>query len=104
MQVKKQKYILFVYSNSSSLGLYLFLFRVVLLMESFEPFHCHKSMPLKIADFDDLKEHDHTATMSGLRGTWPYMAPEVLADERFSKGSDVWRQVKNIIQCIQTFA
>ena len=47
-------------------------------------------MMLKITDFDEVKEHDHTTTMS-LVGTAAYMAPEVLATQRFSKASDVWR-------------
>ena len=57
---------------------------------------------LKIADFDDIKEHDHTTTMSGLVGTCAYMAPEVLRYQQFSKTSDLWRCVKSFqnIICI----
>ena len=47
-------------------------------------------MSLKIGDFDEVKDHDHTTTMS-LAGTVAYMAPEVIVEQRFSKGSDVWR-------------
>ena len=58
-----------------------------------EPFDIRKpriKMTLKIADFDEVRDHDHTVTMS-LVGTVAYMAPEVLTEQRFSKGSDVWR-------------
>jgi len=58
-----------------------------------EPFNIRKpriKMTLKIADFDEVKDHDHTVTMS-LVGTVAYMAPEVITEQKFSKGSDVWR-------------
>jgi len=58
-----------------------------------EPFDIRKpriKMTLKIADFDEVKDHDHTTTMSFV-GTVAYMAPEVIVEQRFSKGSDVWR-------------
>ena len=58
-----------------------------------EPFDVRKpriKITLKIADFDEVKDHDHTMTMS-LVGTVAYMAPEVITEERFSKRSDVWR-------------
>ena len=45
---------------------------------------------LKITDFDQIKEYDHTTTMSGA-GTYAWMAPEVIFKKRFSKASDVWR-------------
>lgn len=48
---------------------------------------------LKITDFDEVREHDHTTVMSGV-GTYAYMAPEVIKDSTFSKTSDVWRWVK----------
>lgn len=47
---------------------------------------------LKITDFDQIKEYDHTTTMSGA-GTYAWMAPEVFTKRHFSKASDVWRQV-----------
>ena len=50
----------------------------------------YSKMSLKIGDFDEVKDHDHTMTMS-LVGTVAYMAPEVIVKQRFSKGSDVWR-------------
>lgn len=49
----------------------------------------HGQMILKITDFDDVKEHTHTTTMS-VRGTCAYMAPEVLEKQWVSKASDVW--------------
>ena len=58
-----------------------------------EPFNIRKpriKMTLKIADFDEIKDHDHATAMSFVR-TVAYMAPEVIVEERFSKGSDVWR-------------
>ena len=61
-------------------------------MESFDIRKPRTEMTLKIADFDELKDHDHTVTMS-LVGTYAYMAPEVIVKQRFSKGSDVWRSV-----------
>jgi len=62
----------------------------VVLKEPFDPVHPHKRMILKITDFDDVKEHKQTATMS-FRGTVAFGAPEVLTAHRFSKASDVWR-------------
>ena len=47
---------------------------------------------LKITDFDQVREHNSTKTMS-LAGTCCWMAPEVLTAAMFSKSSDVWRQV-----------
>ena len=47
---------------------------------------------LKITDFDQIREHDGTKTMTRA-GSCAWMAPEVLTEERFSKTSDVWRQV-----------
>ena len=58
-----------------------------------EPFNIRKpriKMTLKIADFDKVKYHDHTVTMSSVR-TVAYMEPEVIKEQRFSKDSDVWR-------------
>src|SRR6218665_3119376 len=66
------------------------LFRTVLLMEPFDVHNPHMTITLKITDFDAVKEHDHTTTLSFV-GTCAYMAPEVLVDQRFSKASDVWR-------------
>jgi len=59
-------------------------------MEPFDILKPRKRMTLKIADFDEVKDHDHTMTMSFV-GTVAYMAPEVMVTQRFSKGSDVWR-------------
>lgn len=69
-------------------------FRVVLLTE---PFNYHNpciTTTLKITDFDEVKVHEDTTTLS-LVGTCAYMAPEVLLRQRFSKASDVWRLVKS---------
>ena len=59
-------------------------------MEPFDIREPHTKMTLKIADFDEVKDHNHTTTMSFV-GTVAYMAPEVIVSQRFSKGSDVWR-------------
>ena len=69
---------------------YLFVFCAVVLMEKFESLKAHEGMTLKITDFDEVQENLGTVTMS-LRGTYAYMAPEVLSSQRFSKASDVWR-------------
>lgn len=61
-------------------------------MELFDVVHPGEEMTLKITDFDDVRQHKHTTTMS-FRGTLAYTAPEVLRTERFSKASDVWRYV-----------
>ena len=61
-------------------------------MKPYDIRELYTEMSLKIGDFDEVKDHDHTMTMSFV-GTVAYMAPEVLATKRFSKGSDVWRQV-----------
>ena len=58
-----------------------------------EPFNIRKpriKKTLKIADFEEIKNHDHTTAMSFV-GTVAYMAPEAIVKERFCKGSDVWR-------------
>ena len=49
-----------------------------------------RKVTLKIADFDEVREHDHTTTMS-VAGTCANMASEVINHERFSKASDEWR-------------
>lgn len=49
---------------------------------------CNKT--LKITDFDQIREYDGTQTMSRA-GTYKWMAPEVLTEQKFSKASDVWR-------------
>ena len=59
-------------------------------MKPFDICKPHTKMTLKIADFDEVKDHDHTMTMSVV-GTVAYMAPEVITEQMFSKGSDVWR-------------
>ena len=59
-------------------------------MEPFDIRKPHTKMTLKIADFDEVKGHDHTTTMS-FAGTVAYMAPEVIKEQRFLKDSDVWR-------------
>lgn len=63
-------------------------------METFNIRNSHEVITLKISDFDDIKTHDHTITMSALTGTCAYMAPEVSGCQRVSKKSDVWRLVK----------
>ena len=45
---------------------------------------------LKIIDFDQIRECDHT-TATSYAGTANWMAPEVLHSAKFSKASDVWR-------------
>lgn len=45
---------------------------------------------LKIIDFDQIREHDQTASMSSA-GTAAWTAPEVLEFNSFSKSSDVYR-------------
>jgi len=59
-------------------------------MERFDIANTHKPVVLKIGDFDNMSLHENTVTMSST-GTPPYMAPEVLTTQRFSKSSDVWR-------------
>ena len=59
-------------------------------MEPFDITNTYHAVVLKITDFDEMSPHDHTMTMS-MTGTAAYMAPEVLANQRFSKSSDVWR-------------
>ena len=59
-------------------------------MEPFDICKHRTKMTLKIADFDEVRDYDHTMTMT-LVGTVAYMAPEVVTEQRFSKGSDVWR-------------
>lgn len=59
-------------------------------MKPFDIHDTHLMMTLKIADFDEVKDHDHTTTMSFV-GTCAFMAPEVLRNQLFSKTSDVWR-------------
>lgn len=66
---------------------YTFVVCVALIMNSLAD---RRGMILKIADFDEVTEHTHTTTLSA-RGTFAYMAPEVLQHQRFSKASDVWR-------------
>ena len=45
---------------------------------------------LLITDFGLAREIDQTTMMSG-GGTYAWMAPEVIRNSKFSKGSDVWR-------------
>lgn len=59
-------------------------------MKCVDPDDWSSQVTLKIADFDEIKEIVHTTRMS-FRGTIAWMAPEVLADEKFSKASDVYR-------------
>lgn len=54
---------------------------------------------LKITDFDQIREKDGTMTMS-TAGTPAWTAPEVFNEERFSKASDVWRQVALSCLCV----
>ena len=62
-------------------------------MEPFDIRKARKKMTLKIKYFDRVKAHDHTVTMSfvGTFDAIAYKAPEVIKEQRFSKGSDVWR-------------
>jgi serine/threonine protein kinase len=62
----------------------------ILLMESFDAGNPHSALTLKIADFDEITEQNHSATMSALVGTIAYMAPEVLKHQLLSKASDIW--------------
>jgi len=59
-------------------------------MEQFDVANNHKPVVLKISDFDEISQLEYTLTMS-MKGTRAYIAPEVLATQRFSKYSDVWR-------------
>ena len=45
---------------------------------------------LKIIDFDQIRECDHT-TVTSQAGTANWMAPEVLRTAYYSPASDVWR-------------
>jgi len=45
---------------------------------------------LLITDLGLAREIDQTTMMSG-GGTYAWMAPEVIKNSKFSKGSDVWR-------------
>ena len=45
---------------------------------------------LLITDFGLAREIDQTTMMTG-GGTWAWMAPEVIRQSKFSKGSDIWR-------------
>lgn len=47
---------------------------------------------LLITDFGLAREIDQTTMMTG-GGTYAWMAPEVIRQSKFSKGSDVWRFV-----------
>lgn len=54
---------------------------------------------LKISYFEIIREHNITKPMSNA-GT--FAAPEVLTELKFSKASDVWRQVVLFCLCIQS--
>lgn len=45
---------------------------------------------LKITDFDHVRKHECTKTMSKF-GTYSWMSFEVIETEKFSKKSDVYR-------------
>ena len=53
------------------------------------PDNLHSNV-IKLTDFGLAKEIEHTTHMSGA-GTYPWMAPEVIKSQDFSKKSDVWR-------------
>lgn len=67
-----------------------FSFGTVLLVQDFGYRNAPDEITLKIADFDNVREHVDTMIMS-IEGTVAYMAPEVLTTDRFSKASDIWR-------------
>ena len=68
----------------------LLLLFVVMLIECVNPDDLLAQVTLKITDFDEVKEIENTTTMS-FKGTFAWMAPEVVEDEKFSKASDVYR-------------
>jgi len=50
---------------------------------------------LKITDFGLAREvYRNSCSSSGTGGTYAWMAPEVIKQSTFTKGSDVWRLVK----------
>lgn len=61
-------------------------------MEQFHLENAHAPITLKITDFDTIKELHQTMSLS-FKGTFAWMAPEVLTEQRFSQNSDVWRLV-----------
>ena len=63
----------------------------VLLSYEVSPANLHGNI-IKLTDFGLAKEVEHTTHMS-VAGTYPWMAPEVLTSQYFSKKSDVWRCV-----------
>lgn len=61
----------------------------IVIIEAIEENSDVNGKTLKITDFDQIREHDHTTTMSGA-GTYAWMAPEVIIKKHFSKASDIW--------------
>ena len=54
---------------------------------------------IKITDFGLAREVAHTTRMSAA-GTYAWLAPEVIKLSKFSKASDVWRLVFEVIVCL----
>lgn|SRR6218665_700858 len=72
------------------------MFCVVLLMTEFDVLKPYMMLNLKITDYDGNNECDQTTETSSIATctcAYMYMAPEVLANRRFSKASDVFRRV-----------
>jgi len=66
-------------------------FVVVLLLESVSSGDI-SNKTLKITDFGLAREaYRNTYSVSGIGGTYAWMAPEVIKQSTFTKASDVWR-------------
>jgi serine/threonine protein kinase len=46
---------------------------------------------VKIADFGLSRVQLLNATMTGQKGTWQWMAPEVLGSQRYAESADMYR-------------
>lgn len=66
---------------------------LVVVMKKDESFDASERTIIKITDFDQIREQDHSKVTT-CAGTYAWMAPEVLNDcTTFHKTSDVWRSV-----------